>query len=440
MEIDVTNKKRFVCVLFPGNVVDIDAALQRLGGIRTLTEKRPQLQFRPGDTGSIPVWGSRRQTSLLLLHIRKRRTKQLDLDSHLSDACTVRFAGIVDTIFDFPAPADFQYLPPGLRTDSQSGHAIHDLSVTEIQGIDMLDKKQAIHIPPAVFSNISKPLPYRFTSNTSSTKSVNPKGELNPVGRYSRIRRPSHATMVSFRHNGVPTKCDEGGPHVPADRIEAGQQLFDERPVWSRVAFQSEMRLSSEATKKLLPRVAYHFTSGPWHRLWVKFGYDPRTEKSSYIYQGVDFRQRKRKLQIGETSNSGPGVMKMNVGTNLSRQLPQSREPSLPDQLGDSETRDKAASDSQRSYVFRADAVPTLRQFFYQLCDIQVEEVEQMIHDVQVESTCSEKDGWLPASFIEDVRKIMHSKLRDLELTDQTSLPSPDPSQLGDEDYSDDEY
>lgn len=38
---------------------------------------------------------------------------------------------------------------------------------------------------------------------------------------------------------------------------------------------------------RLIPLFGYYFTNGPWKLLWLKFGYDPRTDPSSkmYVYQ-----------------------------------------------------------------------------------------------------------------------------------------------------------
>ena len=36
--------------------------------------------------------------------------------------------------------------------------------------------------------------------------------------------------------------------------------------------------------------VAYKFTTGPFKKMWVKFGYDPRTDPSSKVYQSIDIR------------------------------------------------------------------------------------------------------------------------------------------------------
>ena len=42
--------------------------------------------------------------------------------------------------------------------------------------------------------------------------------------------------------------------------------------------------------KSLLALVAYKFTSGPFKMMWVKFGYDPRTDPPSKVYQSLDIR------------------------------------------------------------------------------------------------------------------------------------------------------
>ena len=50
--------------------------------------------------------------------------------------------------------------------------------------------------------------------------------------------------------------------------------------------------MSPEHMKYALPTIAYYFVTGPWRSLWVKLGYDPRTDTAAKIYQLVDFRVR----------------------------------------------------------------------------------------------------------------------------------------------------
>ena len=70
--------------------------------------------------------------------------------------------------------------------------------------------------------------------------------------------------------------------------------LFEERKVWSRAALEARLPLSIGTTslKRLLARVAYNFDDGPWRTFWIVFGYDPRSDRDSILYQSLDVRFR----------------------------------------------------------------------------------------------------------------------------------------------------
>jgi general transcription factor 3C polypeptide 5 (transcription factor C subunit 1) len=40
----------------------------------------------------------------------------------------------------------------------------------------------------------------------------------------------------------------------------------------------------------MMPAVAYFFIDGPWRCCWVRYGYDPRNNSDSKIYQVVEMR------------------------------------------------------------------------------------------------------------------------------------------------------
>jgi len=71
-------------------------------------------------------------------------------------------------------------------------------------------------------------------------------------------------------------------------------QLFEERPIWSKNALMCVTKYSSDQLKFLLPAAAYYFVTGPWRVMWVRFGYDPRLDPTSRIYQTLDYRLRKK--------------------------------------------------------------------------------------------------------------------------------------------------
>jgi general transcription factor 3C polypeptide 5 (transcription factor C subunit 1) len=65
---------------------------------------------------------------------------------------------------------------------------------------------------------------------------------------------------------------------------------FKSRPIWSRTGLEFETQLEDMTLKYGLPCVAYFANSGPWRSLWIRLGYDPRQNPSSFMYQTVDYR------------------------------------------------------------------------------------------------------------------------------------------------------
>ena len=74
-------------------------------------------------------------------------------------------------------------------------------------------------------------------------------------------------------------------------------QLFEERPVWSRLALNHNYTGKLDKLKYLLPMFAFYYLNGPWRCMWVKFGYDPRSHPEAKAYQVVDYRARQSKGQ-----------------------------------------------------------------------------------------------------------------------------------------------
>ncbi|SBT44478.1 general transcription factor 3C polypeptide 5, putative [Plasmodium ovale wallikeri] len=67
--------------------------------------------------------------------------------------------------------------------------------------------------------------------------------------------------------------------------------LFDIRPIWSReVLVQHLENTSTYCLKSCFSKICFYFSNGPWRRTYCKYGYDPRKDPSSYIYQTIDFR------------------------------------------------------------------------------------------------------------------------------------------------------
>ncbi|KAL4313916.1 hypothetical protein AHAS_Ahas15G0032900 [Arachis hypogaea] len=75
----------------------------------------------------------------------------------------------------------------------------------------------------------------------------------------------------------------------------AVSRMFDERPIWSKDSLIERLHdkglsFSHAMLRRLLSRISYYFSSGPFLRFWIKKGYDPRKDPDSRIYQRLDYR------------------------------------------------------------------------------------------------------------------------------------------------------
>jgi hypothetical protein len=70
------------------------------------------------------------------------------------------------------------------------------------------------------------------------------------------------------------------------------RRLFEQRPIWTRNSLLYHLKITEVILKRIIHHVAYFFCNGPWNRCWVKYGYDPRLDTKSKIYQIVDYRVR----------------------------------------------------------------------------------------------------------------------------------------------------
>lgn len=70
--------------------------------------------------------------------------------------------------------------------------------------------------------------------------------------------------------------------------------------MWSRAALAAQLSWphAVHILIAILPAVAYYVTSGPWRSMWVRFGYDPRTDPQAKIYQTLDVRIPRNKFLV----------------------------------------------------------------------------------------------------------------------------------------------
>ncbi|EKX40632.1 hypothetical protein GUITHDRAFT_142515 [Guillardia theta CCMP2712] len=89
-------------------------------------------------------------------------------------------------------------------------------------------------------------------------------------------------------------KRKKKGPELSA-RL---QEAFGSRPVWSSLALRNVLASSREAIRQALPGVAYRMRDGPFKSLWVRRGFDPSSEPSSFMYQMYPLQLQRFEQQV----------------------------------------------------------------------------------------------------------------------------------------------
>ncbi|XP_005346246.1 general transcription factor 3C polypeptide 5 isoform X1 [Microtus ochrogaster] len=436
--VDLRRERRLVCVEYPGVVRNESKMLQTLGGeegvsrIYTDPSKRLELYFRPKDPYCHPVCANRFSTSSMLLRIRKRtRRRRVAPGAETQPQVTfdLEILGIISTIYKFQGMSDFQYL--AVHTEAGGKHvSMYDrVLMRKPEKEEFFHQELPLYIPPPIFSRLDTPVDYFYRPETQHREGYhNPSisGE-NLIG-LSRARRPHNAIFVNFEDPEVPLQPLEAAVQTwkkactnPIDQKveEELRQLFDIRPVWSRNAVKSNVSVHPDKLKILLPYMAYYMITGPWRSLWIRFGYDPRKHPDAKIYQVLDFRIRCG-MKYGYGSRDMPVKAKRSTYNyslpitvkKTSNQLVNMRD--LKQGLGPSGTDGPRKLTYNKYklkdsvYIFREGALPPYRQMFYQLCDLNVEELQKIVHrNDGTESVCTERDGWCLPKTTDHLRDTM---------------------------------
>jgi general transcription factor 3C polypeptide 5 (transcription factor C subunit 1) len=329
--------------------------------------------------------------------------------------------------FSFNRLCDFQYLPLVSKqpeTKSSKTECIYEkilppelppsnwLETNEAKNMDqfLLPVRFSHHDSSQMKLNVDtsdKNEPKLNLKGIASTPSkVNPKQQKSVCRIFGKVRQ-QNSIFVNFKDKEIPTRPLESAVKLSKhrnleERIERVRQLFEERPIWTKAAIRYNTGLTDEHTKIILPVVAYYFINGPWRISWVKFGYDPRKDPTARIYQTLDYRIRtaeSTKLKVS-AKRSYAGKTSLFLGPTHVKKMSLKH---------DMSAKPKLEMD-ERYYVLRPLTIPPARQMFYQLCDLILPEIQEMISNLSKSSSglCHLKNGWLPDGFIETSRKVVN--------------------------------
>ncbi|CRH00683.1 general transcription factor 3C polypeptide 5, putative [Plasmodium relictum] len=157
---------------------------------------------------------------------------------------------------------------------------------TFLQKNKMNDSNSTINDPFNEFKNISNSDKHTCSNNSDSLNKYSNKiivskktVHCNPIAKYDDLTLP----VIPF---------DSAIKKYVSDTLYSKVKLlFDIRPIWSKdVLLEHLENISTYCLKSCFSKICFYFVDGPWRRTYCKYGYDPRKDPSSYIYQTIDFR------------------------------------------------------------------------------------------------------------------------------------------------------
>ncbi|XP_018343284.1 PREDICTED: general transcription factor 3C polypeptide 5 [Trachymyrmex septentrionalis] len=436
--------KKLICIKYPGNIINVDKAIETLGGISSISmENDCSVNFihcnNKGAAEKKCATDNKNQYDTCIDKNLLKRKKNLFIFNNKYENLSQRtdyevprlkILGRIETEFKFTNLCDFQYVPMTQnRLNPKKLECIYSLIYpTGIPLYSWLKNDVPYFLPPAVFSRMDTVQQYIPKTETDS----NSDNVIN-TNKKSKAGFPSY---VYFSTSEVPTAAPKGietamkVKFLQNTHLEQVRQLFEERPIWSKNAIMYKTRFTSEQLKILLPSVAYYFMTGPWRIMWVKLGYDPRKDVNARKYQTLDYRL-KAMHGLGSTVRCKRNYSNYTLpykSAPVSKQKPAV----LTATLNQEQNLKKERHLYENVYIYREGMVPPSRQMFYQYCDVLVAEIQEMLAklpDPLPGIRCHEKRGYLPTDFDVQCREILNKQVRAV-LRKRMNIPEDHPTTL----------
>ncbi|XP_062170163.1 uncharacterized protein LOC133875905 [Alnus glutinosa] len=288
-------------VHYPGYPSSTTRAVETLGGIEGIVKahsshsNKLELRFRPDDPYSHPAFGELRPCNDLLLKISKKMSS--GDDGHICADIVAR----VSEGYHFEGMADYQHVV-AVHADAAKQRKKGKRQWGEIEdphfekgGLMDVDQEDVMILLPPLFS--PKDVPENLVLRPPPT--LNSKTKQDEVAQQELKVDVEPVLAIDFNIKEIPKRVN-WEEYVPqgSDQWEwqmVVSKLFDERPIWPKESLTERLldkglSFTVEMLRRLLSRIAYYFSSGPFLRFWIRKGYDPRKDHDSCIYQRIDFR------------------------------------------------------------------------------------------------------------------------------------------------------
>ncbi|KAL6192291.1 hypothetical protein ACLB2K_033382 [Fragaria x ananassa] len=301
-------------VHYPGYPSSMSRAIDTLGGTQAIhkahssasnnNNNRLELRFRHDDPYSHPAFGDLRPCNSFLLKISKSKSSESDLlaakltpETDQVNVCADIVAR-VPKAYHFDGMADYQHVI-AVHADVARKRKRNRVETEEPHsdrgGLMDIDQEDVMILLPQFFA--PKDVPDNLVLRPSGTLSVK-KNQEEPVQHQLEMDMEP-VLAIDFGITEIPKRTN-WEEYIPQDSDQwesqmAVSSLFDERPVWPKDSVTERLLnkgfiFSDHMLRRLLSRVAYYFSRGPFLRFWIKKGFDPRKDPDSRIYQKIDYR------------------------------------------------------------------------------------------------------------------------------------------------------
>lgn len=400
-EVEGNMERRWVAVDYPGPVKDVRRALETLGGEEeVLTAAREALEDernRASTSGRTLELRLNKDADRALLTGRIARSNGMVLKVDWKENRVVQGAELVarlENTYVFDGMADFQYqLPSNSRKTAEYVMNGNDVTIESMIGETGNEELQLL---PPFFAKVDQPLEYNFKEYYAPEHArVYPK-EAGKVFK-------STVQTVDYRVNEVPAALEERSfpKDLPEELVEIIKNMFQERPVWSIGNITERLKdFPAGSLRKALAYHCYRFANGPWGKLWVRNGYDPRLDQRAGLYQALYYR------------------LPLKWYRNESKELQQG---SIP---GPADAQEGAVGPSLAD-VCSFKALPLRRGIFVQLNDLIDGEIQEILegHLRREDLHCEESNGWFDRETMDRIRSVMYRRF--CELKGIAVAPSP---------------
>ncbi|XP_065355616.1 general transcription factor 3C polypeptide 5 [Calliphora vicina] len=403
VQLNFSTTSEYELIEYPGMVKNTDKMISTLGGITKISRalggdtKRLELRYHPDNPFNKPLSGESSKRAGLLLSVKVRKSKR---DPNKPPQYTIKIMGYISKSFTFESLCDFQYLPLAVDSKLANGElknvldAIVPKSVIDFDYFNRPDIQ--LMALPTVFARSDVVHTTIFRGDFSKED-----GQNETLGVLSKSSYESR-DMVTFNMlDTFPTRPDPQilkkmkVKYVSDEQLQKVKKLFEECPIWTRIALLYESGVSHDKLKCITPSLAYYFTTGPWRTMYVRYGYDPRKDFNSRYYQTFDFRLRFRSGVSEFVSDRKTTIKKLQENPYEINALVQ---------------------DINYPY-FDEHKLPRSRQCMMRYCDIRITKIQEMLEKIpspMAGAICNERTGWLPQGFDGQVRQIVSNSIKEL--------------------------